>query len=57
LALVGRAIAEIGEADFSVSAIFVGEGDPSAQGDLRPDDAVAAVKGLLMCIEPPLPLE
>ena len=48
LALVGRAVAEIGERDVAVLAILVGEGEPGAERHLRADDAVAAVELLLL---------
>jgi hypothetical protein len=44
LALVGRAVAEIGEGDFLVVPVVVGEAQPCAERDLRADDAVAAVE-------------
>jgi hypothetical protein len=47
LALVGRAVAEIGEADAAVAAIFVGEAEAGAEADLGADDAVAAVEFML----------
>ena len=47
LALVGRAVAEIGQADAVVAAIFVGEGEPGADRNRRADDAVPAVEILL----------
>ena len=47
LALIGRAVAEIGQADAVVAAIFVGEGKPGAERHLGADDAVAAVEILL----------
>jgi hypothetical protein len=47
LALIGGAVAEIGQRDVVVAAIFVGEGEPGAKRDLRADDAVAAVESLL----------
>jgi len=42
LALVGSAVAEIGQADIVVAAIAVGEGEARAERNLRADDAVAA---------------
>ena len=60
LALVGGAVAEVGEAYLPVPAVAVGEGEPGAERHVRADDAVAAVEVLLLgehCIEPPLPLE
>ena len=47
LALVGRALAEIGRRDMAITAIPVGEGQPGAEGDLRAHDAVPAVERLL----------
>src|SRR5690606_36134356 len=47
LALVGGAVAEIGEADVAVVAVAVGEGEPGAERDRRADDAVPAVEALL----------
>ena len=47
LALVGRAIAEIGDRHMVVAAILVGEGEARAQRHLRADDAVAAEELLL----------
>ena len=58
LALVGRAVAEIGQARRFLSAIPVGEGQAGAERHLRADDAVPPKKFfslLNMCIEPPLP--
>ncbi len=48
LALVRRAVAEIGEADVVVAAVPVGEGEAGADRHLRADDAVAAVEVLLL---------
>ena len=48
LALVGRAVAEIGQRDIVVLAIAVGEGEAGAERHLRADDAVAAVEILLL---------
>ena len=48
LALVGRAVAEIGQADIAVLAVMVGEGDAGAERHLRADDAVAAIEMLLL---------
>ena len=48
LALVGRAVAEEGQADIVVAAIAVGEGEPGAERDLRADDAMAAVEVLFL---------
>ena len=48
LALVGRAVAEIGQRDVVVAAVLVGEGEAGAERDLRADDAVAAVEVLLV---------
>ena len=36
LALVGRAVAEIGEADVAVAAVLVGEGSPVPSGTWAP---------------------
>ncbi len=47
LALVGGAVAEIGDADIVVAAVAVGESEPGAERHLRADDAVAAVEALL----------
>src|SRR5439155_2097325 len=47
LALVGRAVAEIGEADEIIAAVAVGEGKPRPERDLGADDAMAAVEILL----------
>ncbi len=47
LALVGRAVAEIGQRDVVVAAVLVGEGQAGAERDLRADDAVAAEEALL----------
>src|SRR5262245_61995747 len=47
LALVGGAVAEIGQSNIVIAAIAVGEGEPRTERDLRADDAVAAVKLLL----------
>ena len=47
LALVGRAVAEIGEAHAAVARILVLEGEAGAERDLRADDAVAAVEAVL----------
>ena len=47
LALIGRAVAEIGEADAAIRFIFVPEGEPGAERDLGADDAVAAVESVL----------
>ncbi len=47
LALVGGAVAEIGQRDVVVAAISVGEGKPGAERDLGADDAVAAEEALL----------
>ena len=47
LALVDRAVAEIGEAHAAVLAVAVGEGEAGADRHLRADDAVAAVEVLL----------
>ena len=47
LALVGGAVAEIGQADALVAAIFVGEGQARAQRHLGADNAVAAIEFLL----------
>src|SRR5690606_5426647 len=48
LALVGRAIAEIGNRDRVIAAIPVGEGKARAERHLGADDAVAAVEMLLL---------
>ena len=48
LALVGGAVAEIGQADVAVAAVLVGEGEAGAERHLRADDAVAAVEMLLL---------
>ena len=48
LALVGGAVAEIGQADEVIAAIAVGEGKAGAERHLRADDAVAAVEILLL---------
>ena len=48
LALVGGAVAEIGQADAVIAAIFVGEGQPRAERHLGADDAVAAIEFLLL---------
>ena len=48
LALVGRAVTEIGQAHIAVLAVMVGEGDAGAEGHLRADDAVAAIEMLLL---------
>ena len=48
LALVGRAVAEIGQADEIIAAIAVGEGETGAERDLGADDAVAAEEILLL---------
>src|SRR5580693_1417634 len=42
LALIGRAVAEIGQAHLAVVAITVGEGDAGAERHLGADDTVAA---------------
>jgi hypothetical protein len=47
LALIGRAVAEIGKADAAVARIFMLEGKARAEADLRADDAVPAVKAML----------
>ena len=47
LALVGGAVAEIGQAHAVIAAIFVGEGQTGAQRHLGADNAVAAVEFLL----------
>ena len=47
LALVGGAVAEIGQADIVVLAVAVGEGEAGAERHLRADDAVAAEEVLL----------
>src|SRR5437762_120820 len=47
LALIGRAVAEKGQAHFPIVAILIGEGDAGAERDLRANDAVAAVKRFL----------
>src|SRR6185503_6394693 len=47
LALVGRAVAEIGDADEIIAAVTVGEGEPRPERDLGADDAMAAVEVLL----------
>src|SRR5690606_25230592 len=48
LALVGGAVAEIGEADGVLAAILGGEGEAGAGRDLGADDAVAAVEAVLV---------
>ena len=48
LALVGRAVAEIGHADVIVAAIAVGECKAGAERHLRTHDAVTAVEMLLL---------
>ncbi len=48
LALVGGAVAEIGEGDVAVAAVAVGERQAGAERHLRADDAVAAVEVLLL---------
>ncbi len=48
LALVGRAIAEIGEADVLVVPVLVGEGEPGTQRHVGADDAVPAIELLLL---------
>ena len=48
LALVGGAVAEIGQRNILVAAIAVGEGEAGAERHLRADDAVAAVEMLLL---------
>ncbi len=48
LALVGGAVAEIGQRDVLVAAIAVGESEAGAERNLRADDAVAAVEILLL---------
>ena len=48
LALVGRAVAEIGEGDVVVAAVLVGEGEARADRHVGADDAVAAVEVLLL---------
>src|SRR5882757_1425667 len=48
LALVRGAVAEIGQADEIIAAIAVGEGEASAERDLRADDAMAAEEVLLL---------
>src|SRR5690606_38747563 len=48
LALVGSAIAEIGQRDIVVAAITVGEGQPGAKRHLSTDDAVPTIKILLL---------
>ena len=47
LALVGRAVAEIGQRDVLAAVVLVGEGEARADRHLGADDAVAAVKVLL----------
>ncbi len=47
LALIGGAVAEIGQADVAVVAILVGEGDAGAERHRGADDAVAAVELLV----------
>ncbi len=47
LALIGRALAEIGQADAVVAAIFIGEGEAGAERRRRADDAVTAIEVLL----------
>src|SRR5690606_6555079 len=47
LALVGRAIPKIGEADAAIVAVLVREGEARAERHLRADDAVPAVKRVL----------
>ena len=44
LALVGGAVAEIGERNIVVAAVLVGEGEAGAERHLGADDAVAAVE-------------
>jgi len=47
LTLVGRAIAEIGEAHAAVPDVLMLEGKAGAEAHLRADDAVAAVEAML----------
>ena len=47
LPLVGRAIAEVGEADLAVVAVLVGQRKARAQTHLRADDPVPAIKSRL----------
>ncbi len=47
LALVGRAVAEIGQRSAAVLVVLVREGEAVPSDDLRADDAVAAVELLL----------
>ena len=44
LALVGGAVAHEGDADLFLAAIGVGEGEARPDGDLRADNAMAAIK-------------
>src|ERR1019366_9713433 len=46
LALVGRALAEIGDADIVAAAVPVAEAEPGAEADLGADDAMATVEML-----------
>src|SRR5436309_6365005 len=46
LALIGGAVAEIGERHVVVAAVLVGEGEPGPERNLRAHDAVAAVEAL-----------
>src|SRR5215207_4586565 len=46
--MVGGAVAEIGQADEIVAAVAVGESQARSQRHLRADDAVAAIKILLL---------
>ncbi|MEH2477686.1 hypothetical protein V1282_001043 [Nitrobacteraceae bacterium AZCC 2146] len=48
LALVRRAIAEVSEADEVIAAVAIGKGESGTERDLRADDAVTAVKILLL---------
>ena len=48
LALVGGAVAEIGERDIVIAAVAVGEGKARSERDLGTDDAMTAVEMLLL---------
>ena len=48
LALIGGAVAEVGEANAAVVAIAVGEGEAGAERHVGADDAVAAVEVLIL---------
>ncbi len=48
MALIGRAVAEIGDANGAVIAILVRKSEAGAERDLRADDAVTAIELVLL---------